>query len=194
MTIRDGGQVTEFESLLEELRKQLLDACIHFEIWEQLWPTEQVVDVINRYKGFFLPSRNAHVDRFYIKVCNVVSNRLSQPSFYRVFSMLNENATLAPGLDVRALKKQLRSHKNTLSAIRHYRNTRVAHWDTNIQAQQKPILLGDCKRMLEELQQMFNEISGASTRNAWSFKVSQHGDTNALMNHLNELRSEVGCQ
>ena len=102
--------------------------------------------------------------------------------------MLNENATLAPGLDVRSLKRRLKSYKNTLSAIKHYRDTRAAHWDTEIQAKRKPILFGDCKRMLEELQQMFNEISGASTKNVWSFKVSQHGDTNVLMNHLNELR------
>ncbi len=185
---KDEGQVTEFKSLLEELRKQLLDACIHFEIWEQLWPTKQVVDVINRYKGFFLPARNAHIDRFYIKVCNVVSNKSSQPSFYRVFGILNANTTLAPGLDVRSLKKRLKSHKKTLSAIEQYRNKKGAHWDMEIPVQRKPILFGDCKRMLEELQNIFNEISGAATKNVWSFKPIQHGDTNALLNHLNELR------
>ncbi len=58
-----------------------------------------------------------------------------------------------------------------------------------IPAQRKPILFGDCKRMLGELQNIFNEISGAATKNLWSFKPIQHGDTNALLNHLNELRA-----
>ncbi len=184
---KDEVQVAEFKSLLEELRKQLLDACIHFEIWEQLWPTEQVVDVINRYKGFFQPTRNAHIDRFYIKICNVVSNKLNQPSFYRVFNMLKANTTLAPGLDIRSLKKRLKSHKKTLSAIKQYRNTKGAHWDMVIPAKRKPVLFGDSKRMLEEMQNIYNEISGAATTREWSFKLSQHGDTHALLNHLNEL-------
>ncbi len=117
MDKQNKQQTAELKYLLEELRKQLLEASMHFEIWEGLWPTTQVVDVINRYKGFFLPTRNAHIDRFYIKACNVVSNKSSQPSFYRVFSMLNKNANLVPGLDVRSLKKRLKNHKKTLSAI-----------------------------------------------------------------------------
>jgi hypothetical protein len=188
VNIDDETKDKDFGYLLEELRKQLLDASIHFEIWEGLWPTTKVVDVINRYKGFFLPTRNAHIDRFYIKVCNVVSSKPSQPSFYRIFSMLNENAKLAPGLDVRSLKKRLKSHKRTLIAIEQYRNTKAAHWDVELQAERKPVLFGECKRMLKELQNIFNEISGAVTKNVWSFRPIQHGDTNALLNHLNELR------
>lgn len=103
--------------------------------------------------------------------------------------MLNENATLAPGLDVRSLKKRLKSYKKTLRAIEQHRNKKAAHWDMAILAQRKPILFGECKRMLGELQNIFNEISGAATKNVWSFKPIQHGDTNALLNHLNELRS-----
>jgi len=183
-----GERYFKFSYILEELRKQLLDASMHLEIWQELWPTTKVVDVINRYKGFFLPTRNAHIDRFYIKVCNVMSSRSSQPSFYRVFSMLNENAALAPGVDVRSLKKRLESHKNTVNAIQDYRNKRGAHWDVGIQAQRKPVILGNCKRMLAELQDIFNEISGAATKNMWSFEYMQHSDTNTLLNHLNELR------
>lgn len=188
MDKQNEEQTAELQSLLEELRKQLLEASMHFDIWEELWPTTQVVDVINRYKGFFLPTRNAHIDRFYIKVCNVVSKKSSQPSFYHVFSLLNKNANLVPGLDVRSLKKRLKSHNKTLSAIEQYRNKKGAHWDIDIPAQRKPILFGDCKRMLKEMQEIFNEISGAATKNLWSFKPIQHGDTNALLNHLNELR------
>ena len=189
MATENQDQINELKSILEELRKQLLDASIHFEIWQDLWPTTEVVDVINRYKGFFLPTRNAHIDRFYIKICNVMSSRSSQPSFYRIFNILNKNTALAPGIDIRSLKKRLNSHKKTVDAIKEYRNKKVAHWDMRIQTQRKPVLLGNCKRMLVELQDIFNEISSATSKNIWSFKYVQHGDTNILLSHLNELRA-----
>jgi hypothetical protein len=43
----------EFENVFEILRKQLLSASVNFSIWEQLFPTDKVVDIINRYIGFF---------------------------------------------------------------------------------------------------------------------------------------------
>ena len=91
---------------------------------------------------------------------------------------------LAPGLDVQSLRRRLKSHKKALNAIEQYRNTKAAHWDIETSAQQKPILLGDSKRMLEELQDIFNEISRAHSRQVWSFKTSQHGNATALLNAL----------
>ncbi len=188
MNIDDKIQTKEFRSLLEELRKQLLDASTYFDALEQIWPTARVVDVINRYKGFFQPTRKALFDQFSIKVCNVVSNDRRSPSFHKVFKMLDTNPNLAPGVDVHSLRKRLKQHRAILTAIDHRRNTKAAHWDTCQVASRKPVLYGESKRMLKELQEMFNEICGAATKNIWSFKVSQHGDTTALLNHLNELR------
>lgn len=165
---------------------------MHFEIWEELWPTNQVVDVINRYKGFFLPTRNAHLDRFIIKVSNVVSNDSRSPSFYRAFRMVAGNPDLAPSIDVRPLRKRLSQHKKVLNSISNYRNTKAAHWDTTQVAIRKPVLFGDSKRMMKDLQNIFNEICGAATNGVWSFNVVQHGDTATLLSHLNELGKESG--
>ena len=135
MDKQNEQETAELKSLLEELRRQLLEASMHFDIWVGLYPTAQVVDVINRYKGFFLPTTKAHFDQFCVRISNIISSDYRAPSLYKVFKIL------------------------------------------------------DAKRLLKELQEMFNEISGASTNNVWSFKVSQHGDTTALLNHLNELRT-----
>ena len=181
----DEEQIVEFESLLEELRKQLLEASIHFDIWEQFWPTKEVVNEISRYKGFFLPTRNAHLDRFFIKICNILSNDFKSPSFYRIFSMLDNNSSLATGLDVRSLKRRLKNHRKVLEAIEQHRNTRGAHWDVKIQAQRKPVLFGDCKRMLEELQDIFNEIYKSHIGNElWSFELLEHNDASYLLQSL----------
>jgi hypothetical protein len=187
----DETQVSEFEFLLEEVRKQLLDASVHFDIWEQLWPTKESVDVINQYRGFFLPTRNAHLDRFFIKVCNVLSNNPKSPSFYRVLSLLGKNPNLASGTSARTIKHRLKKHKEVLKGIEQYRNTRAAHWDTQEQAQRKPVLFGDSKRMLKELQDIFNEISGAHSRKEWSFKPIEHGNTTSLLDTLKRWRQQT---
>ncbi len=189
MLEQNEQEIVKFKSLLEELRKQLLDASTYLDIWEQTWPTVQVVDVINRYKGFFQPVRKALFDQFSIKICNVTGNDLRLPSFYVVFKMLDTNPSLALGLDVQALRRRLRQHRTVLTAIDSYRNTKAAHWDVTTQAaMRKPVLFGNSKRMLKELQDIFNEICGAATNGVWSFKPVQHGDANALLNHLGELR------
>ena len=189
MPEQDEQQIAEFKSLLEELRKQLLDASMYFDIWEQIWPTAQVVDVINRYKGFFQPVRKALFDQFSIKICNVTGNDRRLPSFYKVFKMLDSNPSLAPGVDIQSLRKRLKQHRAVLTAIDSYRNTKAAHWDVTTQAAgRKPVLFGNSKRMLKELQDIFNEICGAATNGVWSFKTAQHGDADSLLNHLGELR------
>jgi hypothetical protein len=182
-------QVVVFKSLLEELRKELLDASIYFDIWVQLWPTPQVVDVINRYKGFFLHVRKTLLDQFSIKICNVLSNDSTAPSFYRIFKILENNPSLASTIDPKPLRKRLKQHRKVLDGIKHYRNKKAAHWDTQVVAEKKPVLYGDSKKLLKELQEVFNVISGAATKRVWSFKISQHGDTTALLDHLNELMS-----
>ena len=182
-------QTEEFTSLLEELRKQLLEASIYFDIWEQTWPTPQVVDVINRYKGFFQPTRRAFLDQFSIKICNVTGNDRRLPSFYKVFKMLDINPSLAPHVNTRLLRKRLKQHSIILAAIDSYRDTKAAHWDTtnNQVAERKPVLFGNSKRMLKDLQNIFNEICGAATDRTWSFKPLEHKDTKSLLSHLNEL-------
>jgi len=189
MDKQNEQETAELKSLLEELRRQLLEASMHFDIWVGLYPTAQVVDVINRYKGFFLPTTKAHFDQFCVRISNIVSSDYRAPSLYKVFKILDANPSLAQNVDIRSLRKRLKQHRKVLEGIKFYRNTKGAHWDTGQVIKRKPVFYGESKRLLKELQEMFNEISGASTNNVWSFKVSQHGDTTALLNHLNELRT-----
>ena len=141
MNTKDEEQVVEFRSLLEELRQQLLAASVHLDIWEQLWHTKERVGVLNQYRGFFWPTRDAHLDRFCIKVSNIVSNDPMSPSFHRIFKMLDNNPALASGVDVWLRRKRLKQHKEVLKGIKEYRDKRAAHWDTQEQAQRKPSIL-----------------------------------------------------
>jgi hypothetical protein len=180
----------EFEYVFEILRKQLLAACTQFYIWEQLWPTEKVVDIINRYKGFFQPTRAAHLDSLSIKVSDILSSKATAPSFYRILNMIGRNSNLAQDINVRAIKQRLRKHKRTSEAIKDFRDKRAAHWDTSVEKLDKPVLLGRTKRMLKELEAIFNQISASHSSKEWSFKYSQQSDTIALLEALRERLAE----
>ncbi|MBI2851812.1 MAG: hypothetical protein HYX84_01735 [Chloroflexi bacterium] len=183
--------MAEVKFLLEELRKQLLAACIHFEIWEQTFPTQTVVETLNWYRGFFLPTREAHLDRFIIKVSIVVENDRRAPSFYRLFGLLRNCPALVPS--VNALSRRLRKHRKVLAAIKEYRDARAAHWNAESNrregAQRKPVLFGESRRMLKELQSMFNEISVAHSGSVWVFEHITRNYTTSL---LDALKSEPG--
>ena len=175
----------EFGYILEVLRKQLLSVSTCIYIYEQLFPTEKVVDIINRYKGFFRPTRDALIDSLVIRVSTILSSQPTAPSFYCVLNMIGKNPCLAPSIDVHEIKKRLRKHMKTLKAIEDFRNKRVAHWDTSVEDEEvgKPLLL-NTKRMLEELEAIFNEISTSHSNNEWSFRYGQQGDTISLLDAL----------
>ncbi len=177
-------QVKVFESLLEKLREELFKACTNFDIFIQLWHTQEVVDVINQYIGFFWPTRWAHFDQFTIRVSELLGTKQGAPSFYNVFRMLSQNALLASNIDVRSLSNRLKENKEVVKAIKQYRNTVAAHAYTQSSVVRKPVLFGKAKRMLQDLQDIFNEISIAHGNRPWSFKAVQHDDASQLLKAL----------
>jgi hypothetical protein len=192
----------EFENTFEIFRQQLLNASVNFYIWEQLFPTEKVVDIINQYIGFFQPTREAHLDGLIIKVSEILSNGRNAASLYRILNMIGRNPNLAPSINVREIKKRLRNHRKVVEAIKDYRNRRVAHWDTasvkervvpeyaGIKRLGKPVFFGETKEMLTELQAIYNEISASHSKEIHAFRYGQQGDTISLLEALKKKRAE----
>jgi hypothetical protein len=180
----------EFEYVFDIMENQLLAASVHFYIWEQLWPSEKVVDVINQYIGFFQPTRDAHLERLIMKVNDILSSKQEAPSLYRILNMVGRNSSLAPDVNVHEIKQRLRKHRKVLEAIEYFRNKRVAHWDTSVKKLEKPVLFGDTKRMLNELKDISNEISGSHSGRIHAFRYSQQGDVIALIGGLRRKRAE----
>lgn len=125
-----------------------------------------------------------------IKVSDILSTKANAPSFYRILNMIGRNPNLAPDINVREMKKRLRKHKEALGAIEDYRDKRVAHWDTSVEKLDKPVLFGRTKRMLNELEAIFNEISASHSNNEWAFSYSQQGDTIRLLEALRKRLAE----
>jgi hypothetical protein len=185
----ENQQVKEFESLLEDARQQLLFAQSYFDIWEQLWPTKQTLDAINYYKRFFMPTRIAISDQFFIRVYELCSNSPSAPSFYRLLGMVNKYKQLAPNLDGRSIRKQIKKHKNLLKRIEVYRNKRAAHFDTQ-ETEIEHVMLGESRTLLQELEDIFNKVQGEHKNATWEFQLLEHNDTLRLLNQLKKKYTE----
>ena len=182
-----GANSSEFEDLLNRLRQQLLDAQTHFDIWETLYyRTEAEAKALNAYRGFFMPTIDAHVTRFYIKISNVVDSGVEAPSFRRLFRSIKRDSTLAPGLDIATLRRRLGKHSGLLKKIAVFRNKRAAHWDTESEA--KPAPREPTRDLLKDLQDIWNEVSKAHDRpdRRWEFRYLEHGHTQHLIDTLME--------
>jgi len=186
----DEDYIAAFKKLIEEARQQLLGAQTHLDIWEALHPTEQVVDLLNLYKGFFIPTRDAHRDRFFIKTHNVTDTDRRAPSFHRILRMIKDHPDLAPDVDLRDLSARLKKQRVVLNRIGTFRDRRVAHWDSDVLV--GSILLGECRRLLEELEDIFNVIHVSHTGGGgWSFRYWDSDDTSALLDALKDVMTRA---
>ena len=178
----------EFENVFKRLILELRAASVHFYIWERLHITEETVDIISEYKGFFLPTRDAHNDRFISKVSDIMSKHPNAPSFYRVLNMIGGNPKLAPDVNVGEIKGRLEKHEEVLKAIKYLRNKRVDHWDTSVEKLSRKVLYGDAKRMLEDLKEICDEISSSHSGQMDAFRYIEQEDIIRLLWALKEKR------
>jgi len=181
--------VAAFDELLQRVEHELLRAQEHFDNWEAIFPTQQVIDVLNRYVGFFRPTIDAHIAQFFIKVANVTGTDQRLPSLYRLFKMIEEHADLAPNVNIKTLRSRLKAQRQLLERVRKFRDTRIAHFDTTI----KPdaVLFGESRSLLQELEDVFNEIRIAhkGRRKAFDWWGQQH-DAKELLCTLEEAHAQ----
>jgi hypothetical protein len=174
--------------LLESIKKQLLAAQAAFDIWEQLWPTQDQVSTLNAYRGFFVPTRDALLDRFFIRVSNVIGNDIRSPSFYMLFSLISKDNAISQNVDIPSLRRQLRRHKRLVKRILAHRHTVVAHEDITKANSRSSVQYGEAKSLLIDLQEIFNRINSIyNAGNIWHFHYQQHKDASRLLADLKEL-------
>ena len=74
---------------------------------------DTIVEVINAFKGFFLPIRDAILDRCFIKIAIVMDSRHKKaPSFYRLAAALQKNPKLASGVIAKQLTMRLAKQRS----------------------------------------------------------------------------------
>lgn len=173
-----------FEELMKRVVGQLVDAHTHLYIWEKLFfRIEEEAEVLSLYKGFVVPTINAHTVRFFIAAANVLNRGDSRaPSVYRLVQMIEEDPALAAGLDAGQLRRRLEKHESARSQVMGFRNERAAHSDPDPKTE--PVRLEEATVLLQELADIVNEIQKASGGNAQDFLHWEHKDVDVLFEKL----------
>ena len=123
------AEQTKFEILLDNIRIQLLEAQISFDIFLVLAGPEDddVSGTMGSYIGFFKPTRDALRDRILIKVANVTeTKRKKAPSVYPLIKMLENDPLLAPLLDAADLRTRMENRLVSTSHVRSSPSSRTS--------------------------------------------------------------------
>ena len=184
----------KLESILEATRLQLLAAQISFDTWLELIPTEDndKLDILNAYKGFFIPARSAFLDRCFIKLAIVTDrNHKKAPSLYRAVQQLGKVPGLVTKDDVQDLTSHLDEQRNVEKKVRRFRDKKAAHWEMG--ANPEPVYIGEVRGLLERLEDIFNDVYGSLfPSETYSFQLVEHGHTDYIIKGLREYHAVIG--
>lgn len=182
------------------IAEELIRAHSYYQIWKQLWPTEEAVQVLNRYRVFFHYTRAAHLQMFFMSIAKITQYGKNPITIWRLFSEIEEYPDLTPrlsGLEIGSLRERLESHNNLLARISVYCNKKVINidlrdeWPDENVWQDKAITIKEAETLLQDLESIFNKISSAHDGQSWSFKMVGIDDTTYLLNELSSRRTNI---
>lgn len=163
----------EFARQLGRLQSEIFRSIVEYETWLALWPTEEAVDILNQYKGFFATVRGALYESMLLGFAKVFDKDPRTMSFRNLIAAARKNmGELVPHITLQELdevEQQIMQYDPILGKATQLRNQYLAHLDAN--PQPIPILIkGDIDKFIEALRNAFNQLSIAHDRSsyAWS--------------------------
>lgn len=172
--------IETFRALLQAIEDELYLATSHINIYKQLDDKRQYQQVHDRYPGFFKWTLEAHRIAFYIRISNVLVHEPRAPSLYRALGMIDKRPDLAPEVQPRKMRRDLRNLQELSGRSLGLRNKRFAHRDMS--ADPPPVRFNESLDLLAELQRLYNIIFLAHHNRTFDFDYSApDNDTEALM-------------
>ncbi len=178
---------SEFGELLTVAWKQLEVALSNWANWEALWPTEEAVDILNRYRDFFILVRVALIDSVIIKAGNLVSESSSAPSLYALLRKAEANPSIVSNLDTVSLRRRLNKTKSLQLRVKRYRDRRSAPWD--IGKSPPEVVIKDIRTLLAEAEAIYKIVYRAFHNDVLSLDIaSDRRNATAVVEALSKLR------
>lgn len=182
----------KFEKWRRALAKELIAAYTHYHIWEQLWPSEEHVSVLNQFRVFFHFTTAAHSQLFFLHVAKITEHRKDSINLWRWLDEIEKDPSFASRLsvEIKELREQLQTYDALINRIKTHRHKRIAHvderhsWpDSNIW-QDNIVTIGEAKKLLGALESGFNKVSAAYDGQIWSLRSIGLEDTSSLLKKL----------
>ena len=163
----------DFKRQLEELQAVIGDAVSYFSAWRGLMDVnEESAMALNRYKGFFTPSRNALLGLALLQLAKVFDFDRRTVSFRNLLAAAKndpENLTpYATQAQLEQIELQISSKAAVLERLKRLRDQRVAHYDSN--APERPsVPYEEVYGLVEEIKTMYNSLRVGHDRSVTAF-------------------------
>jgi hypothetical protein len=182
----------EFKRQLDEVQQQIFLAVVSYQVRLALWETPAVVDILNRYRGFFFPIRDALYTTMIMGFAKVFDHDSRTMSLKNLIKVAKEDvADLVPNITrkkIGELEQRLSQHDATLEAIKRLRDQHLAHLDTTPEPK-LPLIKKDIDQMIETLEHVFNQLSQGHDGSvySWSYQAERSTwETSEILRILSE--------
>jgi hypothetical protein len=164
----------EFKRQLDELRTIITDGIAYFSVWRGLMVEDEVsAHALNRYRGLFLPARNALLWMTLMQFSKVFDRDSRTVSLRNLLTTAKKNSeNLAPHAteeNLQQLKKQVDTSEDLLERLKRLRDQRIAHHDANVTGDTQ-LLYGEMQKLIKEVKSMYNSLTRYHDRSTTSFE------------------------
>ena len=182
----------EFKDQLDELQKVMINVLTHYTVWLEMWPTEDIVDTLNHFKGFFFPVRSALLSMMVLECVKLFDRYSKTISLTNLLSEAKDAPSeLVPHAEHGALERlseQISGLEQTLETLKRIRNQEIGHLDANPKGGEGPTL-GEMENFLNVIQSVFNGLALANDRQTYhwgNLEQSAKTDTSDVLRVLKE--------
>jgi len=186
MAEQDEELQKELEQCIDSIYSALIEARYNLYIWLELFPVEAKVQILNAYKGFFIPTIIAHKNSLYVNLYKVLDKRSDSYHFNCLFDLLGKGSSIESDIIDNYRERMYKEHAEVIKRIKRYRHKSIAHIDKEfIALKRKPetkidpeikVTIGEAKALLKTLESIINDISVKILRKHRSYRLDRAND------------------
>lgn len=199
----------EFTRRRDRLQPEIFNTLLAYKVYFSIWPTEEIVDVINRYKDFFQPVRIALYYKWTMGLAKIFDSGSRTASIINLLNIAIKNKEelaqntphkedleaedLTQNLlyeDIIKLREDLLKHEVAIGKIKKERDQYLAHLDTNPKPLPKK-LKGEIDSLLETVSSVFNKLSSGHDGLLFSWSFQENSSSRATTEVLRILKDEM---
>jgi hypothetical protein len=163
----------EFKYQLNELRTVIIDGIAYFSVWRGLMVKDEVsVHALSRYRGLFLPARNALLWATLMQLAKVFDRNPKTVSLRNLLTVAREDrerlTPYATEENLQNIGQKIDENKDLLDRLKRFRDKRLAHHDADIKGDMS-LLYGEVRKLVEEIKSMYNSLRRGHDRSTIAF-------------------------